>query len=42
MTMYGWMPTGVRQNEIDNLIQDTRRSMDLDNDGKISYKESVH
>ena len=40
--MYGWMPTGVRQNEIENLIKDTRRSMDLDNDGKISYKESVH
>ena len=40
--MYGWMPTGVRHNEIENLIQGTRRSMDLDNDGKISYKERVH
>ena len=42
MAMYGWMPTGVRHNEIEALIQGTRRSMDLDNDGKISYKESVH
>ena len=32
MAMYGWMPTGVRHNEIEALIQGTRRSMDLDKD----------
>ena len=38
MEVYDWLPKGIKDRELNRLIEQTRRSLDADKDGIITYQ----